>query len=235
MADRVLMTMADGDQISVLHYTAVGPSKGFIVLLHEIFGVTADIERLALAYAGTGYTVVVPSLFDREAPNFVGRYCPEDAARGQALVRQEHPFALSVSDALSCTALADPVGPVFMVGYCYGGSVAWACAAESKRLTAISSYYGVQIIGPLSDLKPSCPSLLHFGSEDDSISLKNVRKWATNAPPNVIFQVYKAGHGFCSAGRSSYSRLAEQASFEATIRHFEKAQEAKRLDASQSG
>lgn len=233
MAERILKAMADGAQISVLRYNSAASSKGLIVLLHEIFGVTFDMERLALAYANAGYDVVIPSLFDREAPDFVGRYSPEDTSRGLALIRQEHPFALSVSDALTCAALANPESPVFMVGYCYGGSVAWACAAESRNLTAISSFYGAQIIGPLSDLEPCCPTLLHFGSEDDSISLKSVRKWATNAPPNVVLQVYKAGHGFCSAGRSSYNSLAVEASFEATILHFEMALAQKRRNVSQ--
>jgi carboxymethylenebutenolidase len=130
------MTMSDGATIAVYHAQPTGDRRGGLVLVQEIFGVTDHIRDLCDDYAADGYEVLAPALFDREHPGFEADYSGDGLARGIELARQLHPFELSLTDVQTCIDSLAPAGPVFVVGYCYGGSVAWFAAT---RLTPFRS------------------------------------------------------------------------------------------------
>ena len=56
-------------------------------------------------------------------------------------------------------------GPVFVTGFCYGGSVSWLAAARCTGLTAASCFYG-GLIASFVDEQPKVPVILHFGKKD---------------------------------------------------------------------
>ena len=89
-----------------------------------------------------------------------------------------------------------------MVGFCLGGTVAWAAAARLPGLSAAVGYYGGGIIG-LKDLKPRVPTLLHFGEKDQHIPIAGVKEVAA-AHPEVEVHIYPADHGFNCDHRESY-------------------------------
>jgi carboxymethylenebutenolidase len=86
---------------------------------------------------------------------------------------------------------------VFVVGYCYGGSLAWLAAAKLGDLAAASSYYGSLVL-PHAHEVPRCPTILHFGAEDQHIPVDSVRDFAA-ARPELPVHLYEAGHGFNNA------------------------------------
>ena len=211
------MTMSDGAEIGVYRVGAQGARRGGLVLIQEIFGVNAHIRETCDGYADDGYEVLSPALYDREAPGFETGYSPEDIQKAIKIARGEQPFELSVKDALTCIDALAGKGKVFITGYCYGGTVTWAAACRSDGLAAASGYYGGQIV-QMNDLKPKCPTILHFGETDHGIPMSDVEKIKTAHPEVTVYVYESVGHGFNCDRRPDYdqaaSRLAKQRTLE---------------------
>ena len=200
------MAMGDGAEIAVWHAAPKGERRGGVVVVQEIFGVTAHIRDVANGFAADGYEVLAPALFDREQPNFQAAYDGPDLQRAIQLSRELHPFERSLADVQSCVDALAPRGPVFVVGYCYGGSVAWFAAARMSGVAAASCYYGSQV--PLTDEVPRAPTIAHFGRFDAGIPIEGVDALIARRPANAQVFVYEAGHGFNSDRRRDYDAAA---------------------------
>jgi carboxymethylenebutenolidase len=101
-------------------------------------------------------------------------------------------------DVAAAIEVARQGGKVAVVGFCLGGTIAWAAAGRLPGLTAAVGYYGGGIIG-LKDLKPRVPTLLHFGAYPH----RRVKEVAA-AHSEVEVHIYPADHGFNSDHRESY-------------------------------
>jgi carboxymethylenebutenolidase len=212
------MTMSDGAAVGVYRVQPTGARRGGLVLIQEIFGVTEHIKELCDGYAADGYEVLSPSLYDRESPGFQASYEPDDIQKAFKIARTEHPFDLSIADTQVCIDDLKTRGPVFITGYCYGGSVTWAAAGRLTGLSAASGYYGGNI-GQMIDLKPKCPTILHFGEKDHGIPMEVVRK-VEAAHPDVKVYVYPAGHGFNSDRRADYDEASAKLGKQRTLELF---------------
>lgn len=204
MREMIRMAMSDGAEIAVYHAEARGARKGGLVLIQEIFGVTDHIRELCDEYADDGYEVLSPALFHREAPGFECDYTGPDFERAVKLARELHPFDLSLKDAQTCINRLKGKGPVFMTGYCYGGSVTWALAGQSDDLAAASAYYGSLIPTMFADQTPKCATIAHFGRYDQGIPMEGVEALIAKAHPTAQIFVYDANHGFNSDRRKDY-------------------------------
>jgi carboxymethylenebutenolidase len=221
MADKgkmISMTMSDGASIGVYHVEPEGQRRGGLVLIQEIFGVTGHIREQCDSYAAEGYEVLAPALYDREAPGLQASYGPEDRQRAVKISREEHPFDLSIEDTQTCIDALKDKGPVFIVGYCYGGSVSWAAACRSDGLNAASCYYGSKI-PELANETPKCPTIAHFGRHDQGIPLDGVEK-VKNLHPDLPVYIYDAGHGFNSDRRENYHAESAKLARERTLALF---------------
>jgi carboxymethylenebutenolidase len=204
MVETIQMKMSDGADISVYHAQPTSERRGGLVLIQEIFGVTDHIRDLAQEYAADGYEVLAPALFDREHPGFEAEYKGPDFDRAVQLARELHPFQQSVADALTCVDALKDKGPVFITGYCYGGSVSWRCAQLSDDLAACSSYYGSLVPTMFADPAPKCATIAHFGRYDQGIPMEGVEALIAKAHPTAQIFVYDANHGFNSDRRKDY-------------------------------
>ncbi|WP_114558283.1 dienelactone hydrolase family protein [Desertihabitans aurantiacus] len=143
-----------------------------VVLFQEIFGVTDYIHRRSRDLVAEGYGVLVPHLYWRLGEGGTAPVVTE--TDGDALER-----AMGLAQRLELeTAVADGVSAVETVrrydgstglgllGFCFGGGVAFAVAARVQPDVLIS-YYG-SALPSLLDLAPqvTCPSLHHFGDAD---------------------------------------------------------------------
>ena len=216
----ITMKMSDGAEIGVYHVEPTGKRRGGLVLIQEIFGVTDHIKECCDSYAAEGYEVLGPALYDREAPGFAVSYSPEDIQKAIKIARGEHPFDLSIADAGTCIDALKSKGPVFITGYCYGGSVTWAAACKCDGLAAASGYYGGNI-AQMADWQPKCPTILHFGEHDHGIPMDAIDK-IKKAHPEVAVYVYDAGHGFNSDRRTDYNPEAAKLARERTLALFRK-------------
>ena len=204
MGEMIRMKMSDGAEIAVYHALPDGARRGGLVLVQEIFGVTDHIRELCDEYAADGYEVLSPAIFDREHPGFEAAYTGPDYHRAVELARDLHPFAQSLDDAQMCIDALKDKGPVFITGYCYGGSVAWALAGTSDDLAAASCYYGSLVPTIYADKTPKCATIAHFGRYDHGIPMEGVEALIDKAHPTAQIFVYDANHGFNSDRRKDY-------------------------------
>ena len=214
-----VMTMSDGAGIGVYHAQPEGARRGGLVLVQEIFGVTEHIRDLAEEYAADGYEVLAPALFDREHPGFEADYSGDGLARGVELACVLHPIDVSLADVQTCINALKAKGPVFVVGYCYGGSIAWFAATRLEGVAAASSYYGSQV-PPTADEVPKVPVILHFGRHDQGIPMEGVEKVIAANHPNATVYIYEAGHGFNSDRRKDFHEPSCDLAKERTLELF---------------
>ena len=117
-------------------------------------------------------------------------------------------------NAAALAALA-PTGRVGIVGYCWGGTVAWAAATRIDGLACSAPFYGGGIAG-LAGETARCPVEMHFGETDHAIPMTDVEK-VKQAQPGITVHVYPAGHGFNCDQRGSYHEPSARLSRERTI------------------
>lgn len=215
----LLRSKADGFAFRAYHVEPEGERRGGLVLVQEIFGVTDHIRELCDGYAADGYEVLSPSLYDRQERGFEAEYTEAGIAQAMKL-RDGHEMEYSVGDVQSCIdRFRDATeGPVYITGYCYGGSVAWVAACRCKYLAAASGYYGRAIIEHI-DEQPRCPTILHFGKTDASIPLEWVDRIEAAHPDVLVFR-YEAGHGFNSDRRKDYDPASAALARERTLALF---------------
>jgi carboxymethylenebutenolidase len=163
-----------------------GKPRGGIVVIQEIFGVNSHIRAVTDRFAAEGYLAVAPAIFEHVEPKFEVGYDAPSRDRG----------------VVAAIAVAKGGGKVGIVGFCLGGTVAWAAAGKLSGLSAAVGYYGGGIIGQ-KDLKPKVPTLLHFGEKDTHIPMAGVKEVAA-AHPDVEVHIYPADHGFNCDQRDSY-------------------------------
>ncbi len=213
----ISLKSGDGAAIDYYHVAALGARKGGLVCVMEIFGVTDHIKDVCDAWARDGLEVVSPALYDRQQKNFQVGYAPEDIQTALAL-RAKNSMENCIMDVQAGIDFLKKShsGPVYVTGYCYGGSISWVAAARCTGLSAAAGYYG-GMIGEFIGEKPKVPTILHFGEHDKSIPMETVRKIEA-AHPNVPVYVYDAGHGFQSDRRTDYNeacaKLAKQRNLE---------------------
>ena len=168
-----------------------GKPKGGIVVVQEIFGVNPHIRSVANGFAAHGYTAIAPAFFDHVESGVELRYDPADYKQGIALVG-EVGFDRAIEDIASAAESIKSAGKIGVVGYCWGGSVAFL-AAIRLGLPAVS-YYGGRNVQFL-DQKPKAPVQFHFGERDDSIPPAAVQKHREALPQMEVY-TYPTGHAF---------------------------------------
>jgi carboxymethylenebutenolidase len=127
----------------------------------------------------------------------------------------------ALSDVSAAIEVAKAAGKVGIVGYCWGGSVAWLAAARLPGLACSAPHYGGAIPKFISE-QPKCPVMLHFGEQDQSIPLEEAKK-VVAAHPEATAHFYPAGHGFNCDQRGSYhaesAKLARSRTLEFLRKH----------------
>lgn len=214
------MNSGDGATLGVYHVEAQGERKGGLVLVQEVFGVTDHIKELCDGYASRGYEVLAPSIYDRQEKLFQADYNDEGIQKAIKLATA-NTWENVQMDVQMCIDQLKDKGPVFAVGYCYGGSSCWVAACRCENLTAASGYYGSKIID-MVDERPKCPIILHFGEKDAGIPMDSVRT-IESKHPNVPVYIYPAGHGFNSDRRSDYDEDCAKLALQRTLDLFESA------------
>lgn len=213
MGEWIRLTAADGHELSA-YESDPGDASGGLVVVQEIFGVNAHIRDVVEGFAAAGYRAVAPALFDRVEAGVELDYDDAGVARGRS-VRSQVSWDDAVADVDAAVGYLADAGPVAVVGYCYGGSLAYLAAARLEIAAAVG-YYGGQIVQFL-DEAPGTPLMLHFGESDHAISLADVAAIGA-AWPDVSIHVYEeAGHGFNCDRRGSYHEAAAALARERTL------------------
>jgi carboxymethylenebutenolidase len=210
----------DGFEFGALHAGARGKRRGGIVIIQEIFGidqyVRADVER----WAELGFEALAPSMYDRTHPGLDVGHDDDGMAKAFGAMREAKP-EYALADIQACIDYLKPRGPVFIVGYCYGGAMVWQAAGRLEGLSAGSSYYGGGVAGA-ADLTPKVPVICHFGRKDGHIPADEVKAKLAEAQPQVPVYIYEnSGHGFNNDGRPDSDADDARLARERTLALFE--------------
>lgn len=199
--DRLTLTAVhDGFVFTAAHEHPQGARRGGVIVIQEIFGLDQYVQADVARWAELGFEVVAPAMFDRQELGFVADHDPAGFEAGVKYAKANGPEN-AMGDIQACIDFLAPRGPVFIVGYCYGGTMVWLAASRCKGLSAGSSYYGGQVVG-MASLPLSCPVIVHLGRKDAHIPADTVKAAVQTAHPDVPVYIYEAsGHGFNNDGR----------------------------------
>ena len=205
---------ADGATISAWRAEPTGAPRGALVVVQEIFGVNSHIRSVCDGYAADGYLALAPALFDRLQPRVDLGYTPEDIERGRAL-KAAASLDHALADVEAARAVAAAAGKVGIVGYCWGGYVAWMSAARLPGFACAVPYYGGGMLEAVGE-RPRCPVLAHFGEKDAHIPVEGVRKFADAHPESKVL-IYPANHGFNCDQRGAFDAPSAKLARESTL------------------
>jgi carboxymethylenebutenolidase len=221
----ITLKAADGHRFTA--YTAGQPDAHHaLVVVQEIFGVNHHIRAVCERFANHGFSVIAPALFDRIGPGHELGYTEKDIAEGRAL-RAQVPDEGTVHDIRAAAAHLHAHHPqgrkIGIVGYCWGGTVAWWGATRTHDFAAAVSWYGGGIAGTRTEL-PRCPVQMHFGELDASIPMRDVEAIGDAQPTAEIYVYDGAQHGFGCDERPSFSKpdadLAQERTLDFFARHL---------------
>ncbi len=129
MGETVRLTAKDGVTITAYKAAPAGKPKGAMVVLQEIFGVNHHIRSVTDRYAAQGYLAIAPGLFDRVGKDIELGYTQDDITKG-ADIRSKTKLDDTLADIEAAVKEVASAGPVGVVGYCWGGTLAYAAACR---------------------------------------------------------------------------------------------------------
>lgn len=145
-------------------------SRGAIVVIQEIFGVTEGIRRKCDRWAALGYVAIAPDLFWRLEPGVeLDPDVPDEFEAALGLMgrfEQDQGIADIEATIRAARGRLGESGKVGCVGYCLGGRLAFMTAARTD-VDASVGYYAVGLDGLLHESNAIAkPLLLHIAGDD---------------------------------------------------------------------
>jgi carboxymethylenebutenolidase len=202
MATRTDSVAVDGGSFDLTLWLPERGQGPGLLLIQEIFGVGPYIEGVAEDLAALGYVVGAPDVFWRLQPGWRADHDEDGLKRSMGMVSRFDAEAgmADLTAALDhLTDLPEVTGGVGALGFCLGGSLAYALAARAKPSVLIS-FYGSQVPGSLDLMEAvGCPAQFHFGGSDPYIprdQVAAVERAVADRPDMEIHVQEDAGHAF---------------------------------------
>jgi carboxymethylenebutenolidase len=214
MGQAMELTAADGFKLAAYRADPAGKVRGALVVAQEIFGVNSHIKSVCDGFAADGYVAIAPALFDRYERGVDIGYTPADIAKGREL-KGKTTIDAALRDVAAARDAVSSSGKVGVVGYCWGGYVAWMTASRLPGFACAIPYYGGGML-EASGEEPKCPLIAHFGERDANIPVAGVRELAAAHPEAQVY-IYAADHGFNCDQRGSYDAAAAKLARERTL------------------
>ena len=223
MGDFTTLMARDGHEFNAWLAPASGGARGAVVVCQEIFGVNHHIRGVAGDFAAAGYLTIAPCLFDRIRRGIELGYTEKDTQEGRGY-RLQIPKEKTLLDLAASINVVRHAGRVAVVGYCWGGTLAYLAACDLQVDCAVS-YYGGPIARDHLDKHPKRPVLYHFGEKDPYIPPADIEQIRA-ADPTGVFHTYPADHGFNCDERASHdpasAALARERTLAFLAQHLEK-------------
>ncbi|HQR10430.1 MAG TPA: dienelactone hydrolase family protein [Casimicrobiaceae bacterium] len=214
MGKWIELTASDGHTLAAWRAEPGGTPRGALVVAQEIFGVNSHIRGICDGFAADGYVAIAPALFDRYERGVDIGYTPPDVARGRelkALARAD----VALLDLAAARVAASSAGKVGVIGYCWGGYLAWLASARLQGFACAVPYYGGGMTDAIAEV-PGCPVMAHFGERDSMIPVAGVKALAAAHPAAQVY-LYPADHGFNCDQRGSYDAASARLARERTL------------------
>ena len=220
MSEFVTLLAADGHDLSAYVARPEDEPIAALVVVQEVFGVNAHIRSVADGYAKDGFLAIAPALFDRIERGVELAYDGPDMQKAMSFIPKLDMDKAVADVAAAVDFAAKATGKkVGVIGYCWGGTLAWIAACRLPVAAAVG-YYGGRI-GNYARETPAAPVMLHFGKQDTHIPAEEVEK-VQAAHPAVEVYWYDAGHGFNCDARASFNPAASKQARERSLAFLKK-------------
>ena len=220
MGHDITLTASDNFQLGGYRADPATAPKAAVVVIQEIFGVNHHIRAVCDRLASEGYVAIAPAIFDRIERNFQSGYSPDEIAVARKFVADPD-WAAMLRDTQAAIDAVKDVGPVGIIGFCLGGSVAYAAATKLTGVSAAVGYYGGAVVR-FADDKPKVPTQLHFGEQDQGIPLTDVDTIKAKRPEVEVYVYPGAQHGFHCDERPSYDKASADIAWPRSLDFFAK-------------
>ncbi|MBM4260510.1 MAG: dienelactone hydrolase family protein [Deltaproteobacteria bacterium] len=216
------ITARDGHTLDAYLAHPQSEPRGGIVIGQEMYGITSYLRDVCDYYASQGYLTIAPALYDRRERNLVLDYTPADHDPAQKIYKNwnwEH----ALDDLDAAKNIVSEAGKVALVGFCWGGTLAWLAACRRDYTCAVA-YYGSMM--PDFRLKSACcPVIAHIGTDDGTFTQERVDLFHQAQPKVPIYIYAGAGHGFDNPSRGNRyhaeaCKLARERTLEFLSRHL---------------
>ncbi|MBW7973690.1 dienelactone hydrolase family protein [Bradyrhizobium sp. BR 10289] len=209
------LTASDGTSFTAYRAEPADTPKGAVVVLQDVFGVTPEIRKVADAFAAKGYVAIAPSLFDRVKPGVSLGHDEGGRAEGAAISAQIG-NEQAISDIQATVNAVKDAGKVAVVGYCWGGDLAYTAANKVNGIACVIGYDGAETVTDYRE-KRKVPTLLHFGESDPELPLEAITQFRAWRPDVSAFTYPEAAQGFGCNERGNYREDAAATALERTL------------------
>jgi carboxymethylenebutenolidase len=220
MGEWIKLKADDGHELGAYVAKPAQEAIGALVVVQEIFGVNKSIRKVADDYAREGFLAIAPAIFDRYERNLELDYGEADMKKAFGLYPQLEPNVQLLDIAAAFHHAKQAGKPTGLLGFCYGGLVAWLSATRGEDFKmqpdcCVGYYPGG--VGKVAAEEPVCPVLLHFGAEDTHIGSDQIEA-VRDAHPEVEIALYDGvGHAFANPDRPSYDAKAAAAAWDRSL------------------
>lgn len=214
MGDRITIEGRDGAFGAYISRPKTLPAPG-VVVLHEVFGVNADIRKTCDELAEKGFVAVAPDLFWRQEPGVDLSVTSEPDWQHGLRLNQAYDRdagARDVKDTANAVAkLPGCSGRVAVLGYCLGGLLTFL-AAVRHGIDAGVAYHGgdtEKYLGEIAGLK--APLLMHLAEEDEFISKAaqaEIKAALASKPYATVYSYPGQNHAFTRHNGAHYNAAA---------------------------
>ncbi len=209
------LTANDGHKFAAYRADPADVPKGAVIVIQDAFGLNPQIRKTADDFAQEGYLAIAPALFNDVKP--LGAHDSGAASLSEGDAEVGPMTREQVLDKIQ--AAVDSVksaGKVAIVGYGWGGYLAYVAANRVTGLACAVSYYGNGIVEDYGE-KRKIPTLLHFGEDDQLIPFEAMSQFRALRPEVSAFSYPGAAHGFDSSELGSYHEDAAQKACDRTL------------------
>jgi carboxymethylenebutenolidase len=209
------LTAGDGYKFSAYRADPDGTPKGAVIVVQDSFGINPDIRKITDEFAAKGYLAIAPSLFDAVKTDVALDYDEGGVAEGLDLVRQVG-TERAIGDIQQAVDAVKGAGKVTIVGYGWGGYLAYVAANRVSGVACTVGYYGGGIVEDYRE-KRKVPTLLHFGEDDPLTPSEQVIQFRSRRPDVSAFSYPGATHGFNCDARDGYHDEAAKTALDRTL------------------
>jgi carboxymethylenebutenolidase len=223
MKDRITIEGRDGAFSAYITRPKTLPAPA-VVVLHEVFGVNADIRKTCDELAEQDFVAVAPDLFWRQEPGVDLSVTSEpDWQHGLRLYQayDRDAGAKDVKDTANVVSkLPECRGKVGVMGFCLGGLMTFLTAVRYGVDAAVVYHGGdtEKYLGEVNGL--NAPLLMHLAEQDEFISksaqaeIKKALATKTNA---TVYSYPGQNHAFSRHNGAHYNAAAAALAKERTF------------------
>ena len=214
MKDRITIEGRDGAFGAYIARPKTLPASA-VVVLHEVFGVNADIRKTCDELAEQGFIAVAPDLFWPQEPGVDLSVTSEpDWQHGLRLYQayDRDAGARDVKDTSNVVVkLPECIGKVAVLGYCLGGLMTFLTAVR-YGVDAAVAYHGGDTNKYLGEVdRLVAPLLMHLAEEDEFISKSaqaEIKAALANKPNATVFSYPGQNRAFSRHNGTHYNAAA---------------------------